>query len=200
VKQEENPEAMKTIIKKTRFAILFVLVFFHTALWAQQSYKLSGTPNITIAGTSTMHDWTMTSKQATSQAQFEMDAAGQLSKVNSIVVTIPAESLKSGKGAMDKNAYNALKTDKNKDIRFQLTSATVNGSNIVAQGTLTIAGSSKPTELTVTGKPEANGIRFQGSKKIKMTEFNVEPPSFMFGSVKTGDEITITFDITLSNK
>lgn len=147
-----------------------------------------------------MHDWTMTSKQATSQAQFEMDAAGQLSKVNSIMVTIPAESLKSGKGAMDKNAYNALKTDKNKDIRFQLTSATVNGGNIVAQGTLTIAGSSKPTELTVTAKPDANGIRFQSSKKIKMTEFNVEPPSFMFGSVKTGDEITITFDITLSNK
>lgn len=191
---------MKPIIKKTRLTALFILMLFHASVWAQQTYKVSGTPVITIAGTSTMHDWTMTSKQATSQAQCETDAAGHLSKVNSIVVTIPAESLKSGKGAMDKNAYNALKTDKNKDIRFQLTSATVNGGNIVAQGTLTIAGSSKPTEFTVTGKPDANGIRFQGSKKIKMTEFNVEPPSFMFGSVKTGDEITITFDITLSNK
>ncbi|QLH33054.1 MAG: YceI family protein [Cyclobacteriaceae bacterium] len=145
-----------------------------------------------------MHDWTMTSKQATSVAQFETDATGQLTKVNAIVVTIPAESLKSGKGAMDKNAYNALKTDKNKDIKFQLTSAILNGNNIVAQGTLTIAGNSKPTELAVTGKPVAGAIHFQGSKKIKMTEFNVEPPSFMFGSVKTGDEITITFDITLS--
>lgn len=189
---------MKTIIKKTFFTTLFVLAFSHTAVWAQQQYKISGTPNITIAGTSTMHDWTMTSKQATSVAQFETDAAGQLTKVNAIVVTIPAESLKSGKGAMDKNAYNALKTDKNKDIKFQLTSAIINGNNIVAQGTLTIAGNSKPTELIVTGKPVAGAIHFQGSKKIKMTEFNVEPPSFMFGSVKTGDEITITFDVTLS--
>jgi polyisoprenoid-binding protein YceI len=200
VKQDKNPEAMKTIIKNPRVIVLLVMVFLHTAGWAQQPYKVSGTPAITIAGTSTMHDWTMTSKQATAQAQLEVDANGQLSKVNSILVTIPAESLKSGKGAMDKNAYNALKTDKNKDLKFQLTAATVNGNNIAAQGTLTIAGSSKPIELSVTGKPEANGIRFQGSKKIKMTEFNVEPPSFMFGSVKTGDEITITFDITLSNK
>jgi hypothetical protein len=38
----------------------------------------------------------------------------------------------------------------------------------------------------------------KGSKKIKMTDFNVEPPSFMFGSVKTGDEITVTFDVTLA--
>ncbi|MBX2895429.1 MAG: YceI family protein [Cyclobacteriaceae bacterium] len=189
---------MKMIIKNPRVIALLVMVFFHTAGWAQKPYKVSGTPVITIAGTSTMHDWTMTSKQATAQAQLEVDANGQLSKVNSIVVTIPAESLKSGKGAMDKNAYNALKTDKNKDLKFQLTAATVNGNNIVAQGTLTIAGSSNPIELTVTGKPDTNGIRFQGSKKIKMTEFNVEPPSFMFGSVKTGDEITITFDVTLS--
>jgi polyisoprenoid-binding protein YceI len=196
--QDKNPEAMKMIIKIPCVIALLVMVFFHTTGWAQQPYKVSGTPAITITGTSTMHDWTMTSKQAIAQAQFEVDETGQLSKVNSILLTIPAESLKSGKGAMDKNAYNALKTDKNKDLKFQLTSATVNSSNIIAEGTLTIAGNSKPTELLVTGKPEANGIRFQGSKKIKMTEFNVEPPSFMFGSVKTGDEITITFDVTLS--
>lgn len=189
---------MKTIIKNPRLIALFVMVIFHTAIWAQQNYKVAGTPSIAIAGTSTMHDWTMTSKLATSQAQFETDATGQLIKVNSLWLTIPAESLKSGKGAMDKNAYNALKTDKNKEIRFQLTSTTITGNTITAQGTLTIAGTSKPTELTVTGKPDPNGIRFQGSKKIKMTDFNVEPPSFMFGSVKTGDEITITFDITLS--
>ncbi|MBX2913824.1 MAG: YceI family protein [Cyclobacteriaceae bacterium] len=191
---------MKTIIKNPRVLALLVMVFFHAAGWAQKPYKVSGTPAITIAGTSTMHDWTMTSKQVTAQAQFEVDANGQLSKVNSILVIIPAESLKSGKGAMDKNAYNALKTDKNKDLKFQLTAAAVAGSNIEAQGTLTIAGTPKPIDLLVTAQSEANGIRFQGSKKIKMTEFNVEPPSFMFGSVKTGDEITITFDITLSNK
>lgn len=177
---------------------LIVAVSICNVVWAQNSYKLTGTPNFTIAGTSTMHDWTMTSTQATCEASVEADASGKVVKINSVTLTLKAESLKSGKSAMDKNAYKSLKTDKFKDIRFQLTSATVQGETITANGTLTIAGSSKPTEITLSGKPSGNGIRFQGSKDIKMSEFGVEPPSFMFGSVKTGDDIKITFDITLT--
>jgi len=30
-----------------------------------------------------------------------------------------------------------------------------------------------------------------------MSEFNVEPPSFMFGAMKTGDEIIVKFSLTL---
>jgi hypothetical protein len=41
-------------------------------------------------------------------------------------------------------------------------------------------------------------MSFKGSKPIKMSEYNVEPPSFMFGSVKTGNDITITIDVTLT--
>jgi hypothetical protein len=33
---------------------------------------------------------------------------------------------------------------------------------------------------------------------MKMSDFQVEAPSFMFGSVKTGDEITISFNIDLT--
>jgi hypothetical protein len=31
-----------------------------------------------------------------------------------------------------------------------------------------------------------------------MTEYNVEPPTFMFGSVKTGDEINVIFDLAFA--
>jgi len=31
-----------------------------------------------------------------------------------------------------------------------------------------------------------------------MTDFKVEPPSFMFGTIKTGDEITVSFEAVLS--
>lgn len=184
----------------SKFIRISVILFIWCAypLWAQTNYKLTGTPNFTIAGTSTMHDWTMASAQAVCEAQLETDATGKLVKINSVTLTLKAESLKSGKSAMDKNAYKSLKTDKYKDIRFQLTSASVQGESITAKGTLTIAGSSKPAEITLTGKSSGNGIRFQGSKDLKMSEFGVEPPSFMFGSVKTGNDIKITFDITLS--
>jgi len=186
-----------TFVKRQLFICIGILMTALTGL--AQNYRVSGTPLISITGTSTMHDWEMTSNQASLQAAFETDAAGTPSKLTSLNLSIPAESLKSGKGAMDKNAYTSLKTDKNKLITFQLTSATINGKTIDNKGSLTIAGTTKPVQVNATFEVQGDGsLKFKGSKKIIMTEFNVEPPSFMFGSVKTGDETTLSFEIILS--
>jgi len=177
-------------------SISFLMIVF---MGVAQNYRVSGTPKIMITGTSTIHDWEMTSNQADLKAAFETDAAGIPTKLASLNLSIPAESLKSGKGAMDKNAYTSLKTDKNKLITFQLTSATINGKTIDTKGNLTIAGTTKPIEINTTFETQGDGsLKFKGSKKIIMSEFNVEPPSFMFGSVKTGDEITLSFEIIMS--
>jgi polyisoprenoid-binding protein YceI len=145
-----------------------------------------------------MHDWTMTSQEAILNAGLEVNPEGVLTKINSVSVTIPAESLKSGKSAMDKNAYNSLKTDKHRQITFQLTGAKLTNQNILCTGNLTIAGTTKPIEMEVTYDERSQGFNFKGSKKIKMTDYGVEPPTFMFGSIKTGNEITVMFDVTLA--
>jgi hypothetical protein len=41
-------------------------------------------------------------------------------------------------------------------------------------------------------------IQFEGSKTINMTEFGMVPPTAMFGSLKTGEEITVNFKVTLA--
>jgi polyisoprenoid-binding protein YceI len=165
---------------------------------AQQSYRQTGTPVFTVAGTSTMHDWTMTSSGATYNATFEMNADGTPEKLTLVTVSLPSESLKSKEKAMDKNAYKSLNTDKYKDITFQLTSAKINGKTISCNGKLTISGTTKPVDVDVTYEAKNGTLVCKGSKKIKMTEFNVVPPSFMFGTIKTGDEITVSFEVTLA--
>lgn len=60
----------------------------------------------TVSGTSTMHDWTMTSTSGT----FSGTVAGNA--INNIQYNLGAKTLKSGKGAMDSNAYKAMKADK----------------------------------------------------------------------------------------
>src|SRR5205085_5914337 len=113
----------------------------------------------------------------------------------SLVFSLAAESLKSGKSAMDKNAYNALKTDINKQIAFQLVSAKIEGNKILCTGKLKIAGTTKQIDVEVAYTTLPGGsLQCKGSKKILMTDYKVEPPTFMFGSVTTGDEITISFD------
>lgn len=168
---------------------------------AQVTYTQQGSTKITIAGTSTMHDWTMTSTDASYTAVFETNDTGRPIRLVTLSMSLPAESLKSGKSAMDKNAYTALKTDKNKTIGFTLVNASMSPGSIKATGKLSIAGVVKETvvEATYILGPD-NSIQIKGLKKIVMTEYGVEPPSFMFGSVKTGDEITVSFDQLLAPK
>jgi polyisoprenoid-binding protein YceI len=191
---------MKSNRKKiiTRAVLALALTFAVMICVAQQSYRQTGTPVFTIAGTSTMHDWTMTSSVATYNATFEVNADGTPAKLTQVTMTLPAESLKSKEKAMDKNAYKSLNTDKFKDITFQLTSSKINGKTINCNGNLTISGTTKPVDVDVTYEVKSGTLVCKGSKKIKMTEFKVVPPSFMFGTIKTGDDITINFEVTLA--
>ena len=188
--------------KKTTVSILaLAIVLISISSQGQASYAQTSTARISISGTSTLHEWTMTSEKGTYDAVFEINAQGDPQQLTSLVVSVPAESLKSGKSGMDKNAYSALKTDKNKQVTFQLTSAKIDGKSIRCQGTLTIAGTTKQIDIEATYTILADGsIQCKGSKKLAMRDYNVEPPSFMFGSVTTGNEITVSFDVILAAK
>jgi hypothetical protein len=40
-------------------------------------------------------------------------------------------------------------------------------------------------------------ISFAGSKKLKMTDYKIKPPTALLGSLTTGDEVEIVFQVTL---
>lgn len=179
-------------------ALVFISLLIVSTVSGQAVYQQQGATRLTIAGTSTMHDWTMTTDGASFNAQFETNEQGKPVRLATLEVSLPAESLKSGKSAMDKNAYTALKTDKYKKISFVMTNARMASGVIKCSGKLNIAGTTKDTEIEASYTVQADqSIRCIGSKKLLMTEYNVEPPSFMFGTVKTGDTITISFDLVL---
>lgn len=187
-------------IKKTTVSLLTIaFVLISLTSQGQVRYTQSNTSRMSIAGTSTIHDWTVTSEKTTYDAVFETNAQGDPLQLISLVVSVPAESLKSGKNGMDKNTYSALKTDKHKQITFQLASGKIDGKTIRCVGSLTIAGTTKQIEVeaTYTTLPDGS-IQCKGSKKLAMRDYNVEPPSFMFGSVTTGNEITVSFDVILT--
>lgn len=162
---------------------------------AQDAFKVQKA-SVVITGTSTLHDWEMKSESFTCNTLFKVEGDKVLD-VKGLHLTVPVSSLKSGKGAMDKNAYAALKADAHKQIVYTLTSSKIVGNKILSSGNLTIAGVSKPFDVESTYTVNAdNTISTKTSKSFKMTEFKVEPPSFMFGSVTTGDNITLAFDLT----
>ena len=103
---------------------------------------------------------------------------------------------------MDKNTYKALDTDKNPNISFVLTNGTVtstgaNNYQLNCVGKLTIAGTVKETDLVAVGKynPADKSFTVTGVKKMKMTDYNVKPPKVMLGTIKTGNDIAITYNL-----
>lgn len=197
---------MKTL-NKTRlknFFLLGICMLFFTGAFAQVKYTNKNAANLIISGTSTLHDWDMKSSQGICEAIFSFNSAGALTAVNGLSFHTQANALKSGHDAMDKNAYKALKTDKNPSISFVGSSATVSpmgGTDFLVKsnGKLTIAGATLDAEVSATCKVNADkSISVMGSKKISMKDFSMIPPSFMLGTIKTGNDVTLKFDLNFS--
>jgi len=166
---------------------------------AQVKYSTKDDLNLLVSGTSTLHDWDMKAAKGDCVAVFSFNAGGDVTALSSLTVNIPAEALKSEHSGMDKNAYKALKTDKAPTISYKLASATIVGNNTIkCTGKLTIAGATRNAELVATYKINADkSISVSGKKNISMKDFNMEPPSFMMGTIKTGNDIVLKFDVTL---
>ncbi|MCE2734405.1 MAG: YceI family protein [Flammeovirgaceae bacterium] len=186
---------MTNIISKG-IPIVFLLMISQVVLAQQVDIYKSYKTTLTISGTSTLHDWTMTSEAFTCQGNFKVDN-NKITDVKGLTLLVPVRTLKSGKGAMDKNAYAALKEDKHQQIQFSLVSIQQQGDVLLCVGNLTIAGVTKPVEVETNCVLQADQtLQCKSKTQFKMTEYKVEPPSFMFGSVTTGDKIAIEFKIS----
>jgi len=190
---------IKVMKAKANFFILAIvcLVFVSFNVQSQATYQLAPQPELKITGTSTLHDWEMVSKEATGEATLEVQDS-KLQAVQKLTIVMPAESIKSGKAAMDKNAYAALDSKKHKEIRFVLNSMTSAGANTWhVKGNFTIAGVTKPASFDVKSSQVGTNYSFQGKYAFKLSDYNIDPPTALMGTVKTGNEVVVHFNIAL---
>ncbi|WP_228012005.1 YceI family protein [Flavobacterium hungaricum] len=180
------------------FALVLAFLGMTSFVNAQKSYSLDSKSTFAVAGTSTLHDWEMKSASGTGTANLTI-ANSKLTDIESLTVTLPAETVKSEKKSMDKVAYETLKTDKNKTIKYVLKSVEkVNETTWELTGTYTIAGVSKVYKTTVKTTVTKDGLNLQGSNKITFTEFGMKSPTAMLGTIKTGQDLTIKFNLTFN--
>ncbi|PKP14722.1 MAG: hypothetical protein CVU07_13420, partial [Bacteroidetes bacterium HGW-Bacteroidetes-23] len=110
---------MKRLFNLEKGILLLIFIATSTFGFAQKTLTLDAKPQLKISGTSSLHDWDMVSESATGKLVATAEG-NKLMTINSLVVEMPAESIKSGKGGMDKNAYKALKTNQFKTVKFDL--------------------------------------------------------------------------------
>ena len=194
---------MKNYLKQ--FCLLSIFTIGISTLYAQSPYQVTASKdnNMKLSGTSTLHKWEMNSKTFSGSAQFGTNPSNinELATVTSLTFTLPVTALKSDEKKLDRNAYKALKTESFKNITYKLLAATVSPGKlnkylVKTRGNLTIAGVTREITMDVYCVLNKDAsITCTGSDKLNMTDYNVKPPSFMLGAMKTGDSVTLDFSL-----
>ena len=175
-------------------AALLVLPFCPVEVFCQSAFVLDGTKSeITISGTSSLHDWTSDAEIIEGSVQIS-SKDGSISSLENLKISVPVNSIKSGKNAMDKNTYKAMKESQFNQVVFHLNSIKTSAASVTYTGEMKIAGVSKViTGDSTYSQVGSSGFTFKGAFDILMTDYGIEPPTAMLGSIKTGDKITINY-------
>ena len=168
-----------------------------------QMYKLDpSNSTLLVEGTSTLHDWEENAEKLSGSAQMIVEA-NKLVEIKQLTFKVDVEGLKSEHSGMDTNTYNALNSKKYPEITYELTkiNSTKPGEKgivLSTTGQLTIAGSTKNINMDV--EVMEGSVVFAGETTFKMSEYGVEPPTALMGTIKTGDELTIKFKVKYVKK
>ncbi|WP_445663991.1 YceI family protein [Fodinibius sp. AD559] len=186
--------------------LIFLFTISGNVLAQSNSYEILKKSTMQVEGTSTLHDWTSDVEEFSSYIKFDattLEGDSISNPVQSLSLTIPVKSIKSGKGGMDRRTYDALKSDDFPNIMFQMNNAEITTTDsaltsmeLNVEGNLTIAGTSNTITLPVTGEKQEDGsFKFTGEYEINMKDYNVDPPSAMLGTIKAGEMVTVVFEM-----
>ncbi|GAA5225120.1 YceI family protein [Membranihabitans marinus] len=185
-----------------RFISIAVLLLSTLYLGAQnvESFTLKPTSKLSVTGTSTLHDWECVVDRVDGSVQAVLEN-GQVVEIKDFNFSFKVKDLKSGKSVMDGKTYDALNEKSNPIISYTIISVTFkNAHEVMAKGRMTINGISKEmvTEARITSTSTTMNIK--GEKGFKLTDFKIDPPKAMLGSITTGDDVVIHYDLQLQIK
>jgi polyisoprenoid-binding protein YceI len=168
--------------------------------------RLKPESRLWFEGTSTVRDWSCKATQM--QATIDGEAAAPAAvldgrkAVRTVEVVFPVAAIdcQNGSKTMNSHMRTALNAEQHQTIRFTLNDYTLaKGANTTGslQGQLMINGQAKAITVPVQFANAAGALRVTGRYPLAMTQWGVQPPRLMMGTMKVGDTITVNFDLLL---
>lgn len=179
--------------------LFFALMTLHNV--CAQSFKLDqNLSKMYITGTSNLHNWYADVSSMSGSVNFTSFSDYNITP-NKLNLSVNTSGIKGEKVVMNKNIQKTLLADKFNTIEYRFESVTkinvlnVNTFILETIGLLTISGTSKQIVLNLNVEILKNSIHIKGSKELKMTDFNIQPPKALLGMLKTGDTVKVFFDL-----
>lgn len=186
----------KNILRKLITCIVLVGFVFNQAQ-AQTLQLENENSSLTVFGSSNLHGWKVDANTQNGLIKFNSLESCQIESLSLAVLT---ESLKGAKPGITSTASKALKSDKYKTILYTLIEVqniTDKGNGVFTLetiGDLVIAGTKKTVPLNFDVTIVNQKVQLKGKVKLKLTEFNITPPTGMLGVVRATDDIFLKFE------
>ena len=184
-----------------QFYVLIILIMINVTIGAQ-SYT-EGDLSIWITGGSTLHDWKVVAEEVSDfPTSLELDAEDLLD-IDDFSFTVDVKSMDGGRGpAMNNKIYKALLADthpeiifnQEKAVQFKMSESDA-GNKGVIDGSVIIAGKKRNIAIQAKGENSNGQLKFTGEMPLKLSDFDIEPPSAMFGQIQTKDDIVVHFEL-----
>jgi polyisoprenoid-binding protein YceI len=169
--------------------------------------RLETGSRLTVTGTSTVRSFECEAKsldasiEATTADAVADILAGQRG-VGAVDFRVAAGQLDCNNGTMNGHMYKAIKSTEHPNIVFRLASydlaSSAAGVAVAMKGTLLLGGVEKP--ITLEGNVESadgGALRVTGAYELNMKDFDLKPPTLMFGAMRVGEKVTVNFELLL---
>jgi len=181
---------LNLVYKYTPYVMIGAAIFlcaFSVMPMKTGTNRLAGAADadVKVLGTSNLHDWSMEDKDVACSARFTY-AAGKTVPTSLSAFTFT-------------KAYDALKAKTGGNITFIATASAITPGTgaafqVKSDGNLTIAGVTKAVVLSAACVVKTDGtVSCTGSSTLLMSDYQIKPPTYMLGALKTGDKLTIDF-------
>jgi len=207
-----SPKKYSTMKRILSIITLFALLgALHTTVAQNSDVELSLEQGheMKIDGTSNVRDWDAdinTINATFVLSEFDLSDLSSLTAdhFKTMELSIPVEDIESDSGRLTRNLQGYLKVDDHPNITFKMNEiegVEINGNSadITAKGVINAAGVDYETTMNVTATVNDGKITISGTQELLMTDFDIEPPTAMLGSIRARDEISIIYSLTFSN-
>lgn len=139
------------------------------------------------------------------QSQIEPPTSDTSVKVE---IDVDVEGFDCGKRRMNNDLFETLRSKRHPQISFQyistesmIYSAETESYELIVNGRLTVAGHTNDIRFPLIAEVyEDNSVRATGKTDLKITDYNVEPPSALLGLVRVDNELIVHFELFASMK
>jgi hypothetical protein len=167
--------------------------------------------SLKIKGTSTLHDWDVEAREFSVEFGvplhwFDDDTEWEGDEISNLRVIVPVDDLDGGRSRMNRDLRNAMNAEEYPEIEFDWSEIVIEkneGNDFLfkVNGSVSIAGETRDIMFeSRVYKTDQNTINASGEVGLNMRDFGIDPPRALLGAIRTGEEITVVFDIVLERR